>query len=238
MPVENTGRRQIRFPDPEKAPADGLLAYGGNLEPQTLLDAYRHGIFPWYSEGDPILWWSPDPRCVLLPANFAISQRSRRKIRNSGFQFSVDRAFSEVIQACALPRADGCGTWLLPEMQLAYTELHTLGFAHSIEIWQHGRLVGGLYGVAIGNAFFGESMFRLASEASRAALHCLVALMNRLGMSFLDCQVVSPHMLAMGAMEIPRKRFLKMVKEQCGQSGPGWEAISDKLTPIEHITCL
>lgn len=238
MTFKNQGRRQIRFPDPEEAEADGLLAYGGDLEPQTLLEAYTHGIFPWYSEGDPILWWSPDPRCLLLPAAFDISARSRRKIRNSGFQFSVDRAFRKVMQCCALPRGEEEGTWLLPEMQSAYAGMHALGFAHSVEIWRDGSLAGGIYGVAIGNAFFGESMFRLVPEASRASLLCLVALMSRAGMNFLDCQIASPHMLEMGAKEIPRKQFLAMATEACQQIGPDWVRIRKELTTIEGITPL
>lgn len=235
MPINKQGRRQIRFPDPEEAPADGLLAYGGNLEPQTLICAYSQTIFPWYSEGDPILWWSPDPRCILVPAAFQISARSRRKIRNSGFRFSVDRAFREVIHGCALPRGAENGTWLLPEMQAAYARLHDLGFAHSVEIWQGDRLAGGIYGVAIGNAFFGESMFRQAPEASRAALLCLVALMRKYGMAFLDCQQDSPHMLAMGACCIQRKQFVALAADACGQSGPDWGAIRQDLTPCENI---
>lgn len=235
MPINTPGRWQIRFPDPEEATADGLLAYGGNLEPQTLICAYSQSIFPWYSEGDPILWWSPDPRCILLPAAFQISARSRRKIRNSGFRFSVDRAFREVIQGCALPRGSERGAWLLPEMQAAYARLHDLGYAHSVEIWQGDRLAGGIYGVAIGNAFFGESMFRQAPEASRAALLCLVALMRKHDMAFLDCQQDSPHMLAMGACRIPRREFVALAAKACDQSGPDWVAIRQDLAPIENI---
>lgn len=211
MPVENKDRWEAQFPDPENALPNGLVAYGGNLEPQTLLSAYGQGIFPWYSESEPILWWSPNPRCVLFPENFHISARSARKIRNSGFEYSIDRAFSEVLLGCAMPRKGDPGTWLLPEMQLAYEDLFNLGFAHSFEIWQRGALVGGVYGVVMGGAFFGESMFRMVPEASRAALVCLIAVMRRLAMNFLDCQLPTPHMLAMGATNITRDLFLSMI---------------------------
>lgn len=237
MLLTDQSRWQARFPNPERAPADGLLAYGGDLEPQTLLAAYSQGIFPWYSEGDPILWWSPDPRCILFLDAFHISARSRRKIRNSGFQYSVDRAFKEVMQSCSQPREEDGGTWLLPEMQTAYGLLHELGFAHSVEIWQSKKLVGGIYGVSLGNAFFGESMFRLVPEASRAALLCLVTLMKQHGFSFLDCQLESPHMLAMGATEIPRKQFLEMVAYAAQQPSDigKWEQIKRALAPIDNM---
>lgn len=211
MPVVNKGRWEVQFPDPENALPNGLVAYGGDLSPLTLLSAYGQGIFPWYSESEPILWWSPDPRCILLPDDFHISSRSLRKIRNSNFSVSIDRAFREVMTGCAMPRKTCSETWLLPEMQDAYGDLFDLGFAHSLEIWQESRLVGGIYGVVMGQIFFGESMFRLLPEASRAALLCLVALMRRLGMAFLDCQQDTPHMLAMGAERIPRRMFLRMV---------------------------
>lgn len=206
-----SGRWGAKFPDPEKAQPSGLLAYGGDLYPRTLLAAYSQGIFPWYSENDPILWWSPDPRCILFPDEFQIARRSRRKIRNSNFKWSVDLAFAEVLLGCAMPRKDSADTWLIPEMQAAYSEMFELGYAHSFEIWQGERLVGGLYGMALGGVFFAESMFRLESEASRAALVCLVSVMKRLEMFFMDCQISSPHMLAMGALEIPRHIFLKLL---------------------------
>ncbi|MBD5642232.1 MAG: leucyl/phenylalanyl-tRNA--protein transferase [Desulfovibrio sp.] len=189
----------------------GLLAYGGDLLPGTLLSAYCQGIFPWYSADEPILWWSPNPRCILFRDEFHIGSRSRRRIRNSGFCWSVDLAFEEVLIGCAMPRRDCADTWLVPEMQAAYMRMFELGYAHSFEIWQEERLVGGLYGLGLGSVFFGESMFRLASEASRAALVCLIALMKRLDIALLDCQVTSSHMLAMGAREVSRGIFLKML---------------------------
>lgn len=204
-------RRSVIFPDPEKASPAGLLAFGGNLEPETLISAYSQGIFPWYSAGDPILWWTPDPRCVLFPADFRVSARSLRRIRNSHFSFSIDYAFADVINACAEPRRHQDGTWLLREMREAYIGLHHLNVAHSVEIWLGNALVGGIYGVAIGRAFFGESMFRKVSEASRAALCCLVHNLRDWGFLFLDCQQASPHMLKMGAAAMPRKEFLTLV---------------------------
>lgn len=201
------------FPNPENAPASGLLAAGGDLLPQTLLTAYAHGIFPWYGEGDPILWWSPDPRCALWLDQFRISRRSQRKIRHSNFTCSCDTAFGAVISACA---ARSEGTWLLPEMQAAYLRLHELGYAHSVEIWQEQKLVGGVYGLALGQVFFGESMFRRASEASRAALCGLVALLRQKDFRLLDCQQASPHMLAMGACQLPRAVFLRNLRELAG----------------------
>jgi len=214
----NAGRWPVIFPNPKNAPASGLLAQGGDLEPETLVSAYGQGIFPWYSEGDPILWWSPDPRCILFPYDFHISSRSLRKIMHSGFEFSMDCAFSDVIKACAAPRRNGNGTWLLPEMRAAYLRLHQLNVAHSVEIWQAGGLVGGVYGVSLGRAFFGESMFRTVSEASRAAICCLVAALKQYGFLFLDCQQASPHMLKMGATETGRKNFLNLLRQALATS--------------------
>lgn len=232
-----TGRWQIRFPNPEAALPSGLLAYGGNLLPSTLLAAYSQGIFPWYSENDPILWWSPNPRCVLFCDDFHIHKRSARKIRNSGFTWSVDLAFPEVLLGCAMPRKDCADTWLIPEMQTAYIRMFELGYAHSFEIWQGVKLVGGLYGIALGALFFGESMFRLVSEASRAALVCLMALMKRLDMIALDCQIVSSHVLAMGAKELPRRQFLELlatgIKKQTSLVLPaGWRKFLPALGEI------
>lgn len=203
---------QFVFPASARAARHGLLALGGNLKPDTLIAAYAQGIFPWYSEGDPILWWRPNPRCVLYPCQFHISKRSARKIRNSGFEYSFDTHFNQVITACAAPRAHSQGTWILPEMRLAYLQLHKLGYAHSVEIWRDGQLAGGLYGVALGGAFFGESMFRLLPEASRAALACLIFWLKNNNFSIMDCQQASPHMLAMGATQITAHKFDQELK--------------------------
>lgn len=210
---------KVIFPHPENARKDGLLAYGGNLDPETLISAYSQGIFPWYDETSPILWWCPDPRCVLWPKFFHISKRSKRKILNSNFYFTIDAAFEAVISHCALPREPNGGTWLLPEMQKAYIKMFSLGLAHSIEIWQNDTLAGGLYGLSPGKVFFAESMFRKVSEASRAALVCLMAVAPKLDITLVDCQVASPHMLAMGAEEISRKRFLEILKDNITYDG-------------------
>ncbi len=228
-----TGRRwAVTFPSPEKAQPGGLLAWGGDLDPETLVSAYGQGIFPWYSEGDPILWWSPDPRCVLFPNNFHISRRSFRKIRHSQFLFSVDADFAGVIKACAEPRKGAPGTWLLPEMQAAYLRLHERNLAHSIEIWQNGRLVGGLYGVALARVFFGESMFHKTGEASRAAMCCLVRILNERGFLMLDCQQTSPHMLKMGACEISRQKFLEVLDSALADIWEKPESWGQQPTPL------
>lgn len=210
----------VIFPDPRKAGEGEYICAGGNLEPETLISAYAQGIFPWYSEGDPIIWHCPHPRCVLMPENFAVSARSRRKIRNSSFTATINTAFPDVIAACAAPRKEGGGTWILPEMREAYNRLHDLGYAHSVEIWQGGSLAGGLYGVALGQVFFGESMFRNASEGSRAALSVLAALLQMHGFRLLDCQQDSPHMLAMGAANMPRAAFLRLLRKYIKSLAP------------------
>lgn len=240
MPANIKGRWEVEFPDPENSHPNGLVAYGGDLAPATLLSAYGQGVFPWYSESEPILWWSPDPRCALFPDDFHISSRSRRKIRNSGFLFSIDRAFDAVMLGCAMPRKDCDSTWLSPEMQAAYSRLFDLGCAHSIEIWKNSRLVGGLYGVAMGQAFFGESMFRMAPEASRAALLLLVSLGLKLGLKFVDCQIASPHMLAMGAVNVPRRIFLALVRDALSRhvakvEKAGWRKFERALAGTEGL---
>lgn len=197
-----------QFPPPETARADGLLCAGGDLRPERLLAAYSQGIFPWYEAGLPILWWTPDPRCVLPLSSFRLPRRSARLLRLHPFELTLDAAFGEVIRACAGPRSTGCGTWLSPEMIAAYERLHAWGFAHSVEAWRDGRLVGGLYGVSLGRAFFGESMFHVQAEASRAALAGLVALLRLRGATLLDCQQETPHIMRMGGVLLPRAAFL------------------------------
>lgn len=213
-----TMRKQIalyatQFPSPGCCTAEGILCAGGDLLPARLLAAYSRGIFPWYGEDMPLLWWCPDPRCVLPPDAFHLPRRSARALRNHPFELRMDTAFSRVIRACAAPRRDSEGTWILPEMIAAYERLHALGYAHSVEAWRDGELLGGLYGVALGRAFFGESMFHLCPEASRAALAGLVAFLRERDFLLLDCQQATPHMLAMGAREIPRKEFLALLRQ-------------------------
>ena len=197
------------FPPLEQAldDPDGLLCAGGDLSTARLLEAYRRGIFPWYSEGQPILWWSPDPRAVLIPAEFRVSRSLGKTLRNRGVETTLDRAFAEVVAHCADPELRPEGTWISPEMQSAYLELHRLGHAHSVEAWLGGRLVGGLYGVALGRVFFGESMFSLERDASKVALARLVREAVARGVELIDCQVTSPHLESLGARSIPRAEF-------------------------------
>ncbi len=205
------------FPDVEEAFAEpnGLLAVGGDLSSERLLSAYRRGIFPWYSEDQPILWWSPDPRCVLFPGNLKVSRSLRATLRKDRFQVSVDRAFRQVMAACAGPRRGQTGTWVTPELIEAYERLHRLGYAHSVECWRDGRLVGGLYGVALGRVFFGESMFAQEPDASKVCLVHLVRDLQHRDFTLVDCQVPTPHLESLGAVTIPRKRFIEMLKEWC-----------------------
>lgn len=188
---------------------DGLLAAGLELTPQRILDAYRHGIFPWFSEGQPVLWWSPDPRMVLFPAEFKVSRSLGRTLRRGGYEVRLDTAFARVIAACAqTPRRGQHGTWIVPEMQAAYRRLHELGLAHSVETWVDGELVGGLYGIALGRMFYGESMFSWRSDASKIAVAHLARYLERLGFGMVDCQMHTAHLASLGAREIPRDDFI------------------------------
>ena len=203
------------FPDPATAETDpdGLLAVGGDLSPQRLLSAYARGVFPWYSAGQPILWWSPDPRLVLFPERLHVSRSLRKELRRGRFEVTFDRDFPAVIRACAAPRRGETGTWITAEMTAAYEQLHRLGHAHSVEAWLEGSLVGGLYGVALGSLFFGESMFSRVSNASKVAFVQLVRTLESLGCPLVDCQVHTPHLESLGAEMIPRGRFLRIVEE-------------------------
>ena len=187
---------------------NGLLAAGGALTPDWLLAAYRRGIFPWFSGGEPILWWSPDPRLVLEPEHIHISHSLRKTLRRRRFEVRADTAFGPVMRACAAPREPGLGTWITPAMQAAYLRMHELGYAHSVECWRDGKLVGGLYGMALGRMFFGESMFSRETDASKVALAHLARLLGALGYGMIDCQMTTPHLLSMGAYEIPRAQFV------------------------------
>jgi leucyl/phenylalanyl-tRNA--protein transferase len=205
---------------------DGLLAAGGDLSRERLLYAYAHGIFPWYSEGQPILWWSPDPRCIMLPAELSIPRRSLRAIRNSGFRIGFNRAFDRVIDECAAERPGQGSTWITEEMNAAYNGLHRSGWAHSAEVWQNDALVGGMYGIAIGKAFFGESMFSRVNNASKAAMLALCAVLVRNEFAVLDCQVASRHLMTLGAQLLPRKDFLQLLASACHDGAPfaAWPA--------------
>ncbi len=201
------------FPDPRLANDEGLLAYGGDLSVERVLLAYRSGIFPWYCEDSPdILWWSPGERTILFPDKFKLSKSLRQKIRRQTFEVRVDTAFEEVIVACGrVPRDGQDGTWITPEMMTAYIKLHHLGLAHSVESWRDGQLVGGLYGVSLGNAFFGESMFHLETDASKVAFYYLCQISKNFKFDFIDCQMKTSHLMSLGAEEVTRDEFLHML---------------------------
>lgn len=196
---------------------DGLLAVGGDLSPQRLLNAYQHGIFPWYSEGEPILWWSPDPRCVLFPEKLKISRSLQKTLRKQLFELRMDTAFEAVMRACAESRPNQQGTWITDQMFQAYVRMHQLGFAHSVECWQDGQLVGGLYGMTIGKVFFGESMFSRKSDASKVALVYLCEYLIEHGFKLIDSQVHTQHLESLGAELIPRSQFAELLKQYCWQ---------------------
>ncbi|OIO70163.1 MAG: leucyl/phenylalanyl-tRNA--protein transferase [Zetaproteobacteria bacterium CG02_land_8_20_14_3_00_50_9] len=206
----------IEFPDPRTSNEDGLVAMGGNLEVETLLAAYRKGIFPWYGDQQPVLWWSPDPRCVLLPDEFYCNQRLLRRLRQPCYHFSRDQAFERVIRTCAdIPRKGEKGTWIWPEMIQAYLRLHQGGFAHSIEVWRDTHLIGGVYGVLLNDVFFAESMFSHERDASKMALAKLVQRAMQQGWKLIDCQFLTSHLASLGAREISREMFLRNI----GQGG-------------------
>jgi leucyl/phenylalanyl-tRNA--protein transferase len=209
------------FPAVERALLDppGLLAAGGDLSCERLVAAYRRGIFPWYSPGQPVLWWSPDPREVLLPREFHASRSLRRAVRTRGFEYHVDREFAGVVAACAAPRAHSPGTWITAEMRAAYLALHERGIAHSAEIWRSGALVGGIYGVKLGRVYFGESMFSLERDASKAALAGLVRQCLADGTELIDCQLPSAHLRSLGSRALPRQEFLDRLERALGPHG-------------------
>lgn len=206
-----------QFPDVETAlrEPDGLLAAGGDLSSERLLCAYANGIFPWYEEGQPILWWSPNPRCVLRPENFRVSRRLRRYTRSSTLSLSVNHSFAEVVHACAGRRNSQNGTWITPQMLAAYQNLHAAGWAHSIEVWDDTDLVGGIYGLAIGRVFFGESMFSHRDNASKFAMLALCQILSLNDFALLDCQVLSSHLQSLGATLMPRPEFTKTLSKFC-----------------------
>lgn len=208
------------FPDPRYAAKEGLLAYGGDLHPDRILKAYRTGIFPWYSPGDPILWWSPDPRLLLYPEKFVLHRSFRRVLRNRDYRVRFDDDFPAVISACStVPRGEQKGTWLTGEMREAYTELHRRGFAHSVEVYEGDALIGGLYGIALGGGFFGESMFSLRPDGSKIALKALSDVLREKGYDFIDCQVVTDHLVGLGAVSVPRDRFLEELEKTLRKPG-------------------
>ncbi|MCW8930799.1 MAG: leucyl/phenylalanyl-tRNA--protein transferase [Gammaproteobacteria bacterium] len=204
------------FPNPDNAltEPDGLLAVGGDLSPKRIISAYLNGIFPWYSHGQPILWWSPNPRAVLFPEKLHVSKSLKKAIRKNIFKTTMNQAFEQVIYSCAeTPRKDQDGTWITDDMQQAYLHLHQLGIAQSAECWLGDKLVGGLYGLALGKVFFGESMFSHQTNASKIAFVHLLDELKKSDYALIDCQVTTDHLLSLGAEEIPRKQFLKLIKQ-------------------------
>jgi leucyl/phenylalanyl-tRNA--protein transferase len=206
--------KEVIFPPPEEADPSGLLAVGGDLSSERLLEAHRLGIFPWYSDDEPILWWSPNPRLVLDLGDFKISRSLRKTLNKKIFQVTFDQAFADVMRACALAPRDGQrGTWITDDMREAYARLHKLGYAHSVESWFDGELAGGLYGVSLGKVFFGESMFHRRADASKVALAALVERLKSWNFHFIDAQMTTAHLLRFGAKELPRRVFLKRLSE-------------------------
>lgn len=226
------------LPSPTRAlrVPNGLLAAGGGLGIPRLLEAYRLGIFPWFDEGDPVLWWSPDPRLVLRTDAMRISRTLRRRLRDASWHVTADTAFDAVVAACAAPRADSPGTWIVPAMQAAYGALHAEGHAHAIEVWDGASLVGGLYGVAIGRMFFGESMFSARPDGSKVALAVLTTQLSRWGWPLVDCQVASAHLVRLGAVPVPRRQFLADIAALVADDGrPGpWTLDADLPAAAAH----
>jgi leucyl/phenylalanyl-tRNA--protein transferase len=213
MPVE-LSRQSLEFPDPDEADESGLLAIGGDLSIDRLKLAYSKGIFPWYEKGMPILWWSPDPRMILIPGKMIVSHSLRQSIRRQQFEVTVDKAFEKVIKFCAkTPRKGEKGTWITRDMKHAYMRLHVAGFAHSAEAWSDGELVGGLYGVSLGKAFFGESMFHHVTNASKVALYHLVEKLNSWDFEIIDAQVYTNHLESLGGEMIPRNQYLQILEK-------------------------
>ena len=219
-------RDELSFPPLETAMREpnGLLAAGGDLSPERLLAAYRHGCFPWYQEGQPLLWWSPDPRTVLYPEELHVSRSLAKKLRQGVFDVTFDRAFRDVIEGCAAPRDYADGTWITTPMQNAYIKLHQIGVAHSVEVWQDGQLVGGLYGLAMGRLFFGESMFSRTTDASKVGFVTLVERLRDWDFKLIDCQMPTQHLASFGARTIPRRIFAEALEKYLDEPGPArWE---------------
>lgn len=225
------------FPPVEQAleNPDGLLAAGGSLSTKRLIDAYRRGIFPWFNEGDPILWWSPDPRTVLRPSAIHVSHSLRKKLRRGAFMITIDRAFARVLDGCAAPRAFENGTWLSAPMRRAYTALHTAGLARSIEVWMDGELAGGIYGVALGRMFFGESMFTRRTDASKIGMVRLAAQLDRWQFPLIDCQLETGHLMSLGAEHMPRRRFVAEIARLVREPAPSWVMDEDLAGNPAHV---
>jgi leucyl/phenylalanyl-tRNA--protein transferase len=224
------------FPPVEEAldEPDGLLAAGGSLSTRRLVDAYRRGIFPWFNEGDPILWWSPDPRAVLRPERIHVSHSLKKRLKKEAFLITIDRAFPRVLDGCAAPRMGDSGTWLSGPMRRAYRTLHASGLAHSIEVWMDGELSGGIYGVAIGRMFFGESMFARRTDASKIAMVRFAAQLARWGFPLIDCQLETGHLASLGAETMPRARFVEEIGRLVTEPAPIWTMDEDLAGHVSH----
>lgn len=225
-------RETCVFPDIGEALDDpnGLLAAGGDLTPEWLLLAYRKGVFPWYDDEQPILWWSPDPRCVINPAEFEPSRSLAKRLRKADFEIYINRDFQTVIKLCSERPGEDSGTWITSEMIDAYVEMHDAGYAHSVECYMDQRLVGGLYGISLGNLFFGESMFHRVTDASKIAFAHLMSLMAQAGSAMVDCQITNPHLESLGAVEIPREEFRRRLDAGLGSADIDWRALAGKVT--------
>ena len=234
------------FPNPNTVDPDGIgiVAVGGDLAPETLISAYAQGLFPWFNEDEPIAWWCPEPRCVIVPANYLPSKSLRRQAKRERWQLTLNQAFNEVIHACSLPRNDGSDgllegehTWIHEEMIAAYTKLHTYGFAHSIEVWdEKNQLIGGLYGLRIGGIYFGESMFHRASNASKFAFWGLMRLCEQSKVELVDCQLPNEHLMSLGATTLPRANFLSTLESLIGSHSDKWHADAYQALPVSLLT--
>ena len=222
---------QYDFPDPELADPDGqgLICIGGDLTPSTLLNAYQHGLFPWFNEDDPICWWSPEPRCIIYPQHFRPSKSLLRNMKKLNYRITVNQAFSDVIQHCALPRSYADETWISEDIIQGYTQLFEAGFAYSVEVWQEQQLVGGLYGVNIGHGCFGESMFSHATDVSKMAFYTLMLIGQHEQLPWIDCQLENDHLLSLGAEVISRKEYLKSLQNVIKQPNIDWKKYQDSV---------
>jgi leucyl/phenylalanyl-tRNA--protein transferase len=214
---------------------DGLLAAGGTLATKRLVEAYRSGIFPWFNDGDPILWWSPDPRTILRPDKVHVSHSLKKRLKKGEYCVSIDCAFVRVLDGCAAPRPGDGGTWLSPAMRRAYTSLHNAGLAHSIEVWMDGELAGGVYGVAIGRMFFGESMFAQRTDASKIGIVVLAQQLARWRFPFIDCQLETAHLLSLGAEHLPRRKFIAEIAQLVKERAPSWRLDADLAGSLAHL---
>ncbi len=237
-------RRLGRYDFPAPASADpegmGLVAVGADLAPETLISAYAQGLFPWFNEDEPIAWWCPEPRCVMVPSDYQPSKSLRKQVRRARWQITLNRSFDEVIHACSLPRSDGLPvgehTWIHDEMIAAYTQLHAYGFAHSIEVWdEHAQLIGGLYGLKIGSIYFGESMFHHASNASKIAFWGLTRLCRQSGVALIDCQLPNDHLLSLGADTLHRADFLAQLDKLISEYSVKWHKDAYKALPVSEL---